>query len=639
MAHADPGTQQAPRGILLLLGVWVVTLVAYMPTLGGGLLWDDHHLVPAAERAFLDALSLFRSSFWSEQDWASDGQYYRPVVLLSLGLDAYIHGDNAAGFRLTNLVLHLVNVGLLFGCLSRVAQSVKVPTAPVWLRGGAVFFLSTCFALHPRLAECVAWVSGRTDLLAGVLGFGALWVWGESAWRRGCAALLLLLGLLSKEVAVASAAALLISEWHRQRAVVPVLRKVWPVLATCAVYALLRNQALPLLQTENALGVVSRSQLFLEAIGRYAWMLVNPFQPEALQGDVRYPSLLFQCSGGLVLLLFAAVMFKRRSYRLAGEAVLPGALVAAALLPVLWIWPLPTASVTADRFLYFPLFGALSLSLPWVVRLFARSRLGASVGVLFLGLLAWRTTLRAETFSDEGEFWTEATRTNKTQATPLSELGSLYFRGGHLARAVACYQEAANRNRGALELSNLALAQGQLGQYAIAAPLLEEALRLQPGAAKLHLDHGLLALQQLHFENAKAAFAQCLVLQPSNTQCEQLSRELPELVRLSELQKSNASLTTEASLLASARINTRLGRTHEAIPLWLQVVMGPSFAPAIQQEAAQVLIRFGDPTQVESAIIALIERGGTLSEEVQVAWQTRMSDYARLAALPDPVRL
>ncbi|NIQ31432.1 MAG: hypothetical protein GTN89_13905, partial [Acidobacteria bacterium] len=50
--------------------------------------------------------------------------------------------------------------------------------------------LTMLFAAHPAHVESVAWISGRKDLLAGVFGFLALWLFASSlggpspSWRR-----------------------------------------------------------------------------------------------------------------------------------------------------------------------------------------------------------------------------------------------------------------------------------------------------------------------------------------------------------------------------------------------------------------------------------------------------------------------
>src|SRR5687767_2966864 len=51
---------------------------------------------------------------WFVQDWPLRNHFYRPVSTLVFEVDSRIHGDNAAGFGLTNALLCVGCVLLLF---------------------------------------------------------------------------------------------------------------------------------------------------------------------------------------------------------------------------------------------------------------------------------------------------------------------------------------------------------------------------------------------------------------------------------------------------------------------------------------------------------------------------------------------
>lgn len=99
--------------------------------------------------------SIFGQDFWTTETDAGSSNYYRPLVTLSYVIDYAIFGTSPAGYHLTNVVLHTLNVTLLFLLLIELALPLAVCAAG-----------SALFAVHPALAESVAWVSGRTDLLA-----------------------------------------------------------------------------------------------------------------------------------------------------------------------------------------------------------------------------------------------------------------------------------------------------------------------------------------------------------------------------------------------------------------------------------------------------------------------------------------
>src|SRR5690606_17919701 len=151
--------------------------------------------------------------------------------------------------------------------------------------------LSALWALMPRLTESVAWISGRTDMLAALLSLASLWLWFEPAegpeargdpdapersppaplWRAVAAAVLLLLALFAKEVAAATLAAMAVYALRRYRGERKALVVRGALLAAVVlIYGVARANALssseePLFVDES-LG--QRILVVLEAVGR-----------------------------------------------------------------------------------------------------------------------------------------------------------------------------------------------------------------------------------------------------------------------------------------------------------------------------------------------------------------------------------
>jgi tetratricopeptide (TPR) repeat protein len=89
-----------------------------------------------------------------------------PLTWLSLMLDASIHKNWPDGYHVTNTLLHVANVLLLYTILTRMTQSV-----------GRSAFVAALFAIHPLHVESVAWVTERKDVLCTFFGFLALWAY------------------------------------------------------------------------------------------------------------------------------------------------------------------------------------------------------------------------------------------------------------------------------------------------------------------------------------------------------------------------------------------------------------------------------------------------------------------------------
>lgn len=272
-------TVHAPREPrTLLLAALALLLVAgvYAQVMGGPFLWDDRHLIvdsPSIRQ--VDVVGAFSKPFWLEAAGSQGSQaYFRPLTTLSFAVDYAIHGDNPAGYHLTNLVLHLAALALMIGLLRQRGASVPL-----------TFALSLLWALLPRLTEAAAWISGRGDLLAGLLSLAALFVYRSgSGFRLALALLLAFAAVSAKESGVAAFVALAVLELGgatgADREPKRRLFKLGAIALPLALYALLRFKAGALAQSAGVhLGGTGRILTVLEAFGRYAFMIVDPLQP------------------------------------------------------------------------------------------------------------------------------------------------------------------------------------------------------------------------------------------------------------------------------------------------------------------------------------------------------------------------
>jgi tetratricopeptide (TPR) repeat protein len=140
---------------------------------------------------------------------------YRPLTLTTFALDSLWSGRDPLGYHLTNLVLHLAVVGLVYA-VARSAMSEQSRRF-AWIA-------AAWFGLSPWLGEAHIWINGRSDPLCTLFVLGFLVVWDRGIankdWRlHGAAAGLLFASLLCKEVAIGILPALWL--W-------PALRRSYP---------------------------------------------------------------------------------------------------------------------------------------------------------------------------------------------------------------------------------------------------------------------------------------------------------------------------------------------------------------------------------------------------------------------------
>lgn len=190
-------------GALLLL----ITLVAYLPALRAGFIWDDDDYVE-------NNLTL-RSVHGLSQIWFQPitlPQYY-PLVHTTFWVEYQLWGLNSFGYHLDNILLHAITAWLLGILLKR----LNLPGAAL---------AAMIFAVHPVHVESVAWITERKNVLSGLLYFAsAILFWDFIArpprhWRYAASLGCFVLALLAKTVTCSLPAAMLLVIWWKRRNIV-----------------------------------------------------------------------------------------------------------------------------------------------------------------------------------------------------------------------------------------------------------------------------------------------------------------------------------------------------------------------------------------------------------------------------------
>jgi len=137
--------------------VAALAVLVFLPSLWAGFAADDFTMLSTVE-ALDGPLWAFERNDLGVVD---GGHFYRPLwVLLNFG--AFVLGGGGA------LAFHAINLALWALIVVQVVLLVRA------LAGRFALLAGVAFALYPRHAESVAWVSGNTDLLATALGLGAV---------------------------------------------------------------------------------------------------------------------------------------------------------------------------------------------------------------------------------------------------------------------------------------------------------------------------------------------------------------------------------------------------------------------------------------------------------------------------------
>ena len=150
-------------GLLLL----VATVVAYLPCLRGGFVWDDDSWT-----ARIAELPAGFTGLWTIWSKPTALQQFYPLSGTTFWLDCHLWGWHTLPYHVENVLLHAC-AALLFW---RLLRRLEVPGARL---AGAVF------ALHPLMVESAGWITERKNVFSLVLYLGALLAYGRFArfWK------------------------------------------------------------------------------------------------------------------------------------------------------------------------------------------------------------------------------------------------------------------------------------------------------------------------------------------------------------------------------------------------------------------------------------------------------------------------
>lgn len=469
MSTVVPPARRAP---LTALAIALVVAAVYLPTVRFGFVWDDTALVapnPALESAAGLARAFRRDLYRAADPTLEATPYHRPTVLVSWWVNTRLPAAAPAALHAGNALLHALAAALLFLLLARATGG----------RVGVAAALALWWALHPLCVEPVAWISGRYDLMGGLFAVGLL-LTPATGWRSAVArALLLALGLGSKESFVVLPAVLALRDWSdglRLRAALP----GWLAMGAAG---------LGWLGMRSALGVGAPPGQALTAAGFLGTVLTylgRAFAPLPLSTGTPWtrPGWAALLTAGALVIAATVTAVRRRSL---------AAPLALTLLPLV-----PTSAavaefgVVADRYAYLPLIGLAWLAAT-VVGMLAPERLLVSRGaVAVFGLLAVlggaSASLRLPDWRDDRSLFGAALRVDSGDWMAHLSLGRLAIAEGDLEGAIAHLQAARERNpRSGLVANALADAHHRRGDGAAMLEAARAAVALAPDLPQARL--------------------------------------------------------------------------------------------------------------------------------------------------------
>lgn len=483
----------------------IITAVVFLQTPSFAFVhWDDHNYV--FDNPFYQPVSLRGiAHFWT----AAYHGLYAPVTFTVHGLQALLLGLHGGRFHAVSLLVHAVNVALVYGLVRRLLHLRGATAAPILAAGGALLF-----AVHPIQVESVAWVTGMKELLStlfALLALRAYFARKDAASTTPNRPFLLgtvwfVLALLSKPttvvlgpVAAVLDVSLLGTTWRRA------LQRVWPWLAIGAPFALVAKRLQPDALLETTAPLWLRPFVAMDALQFYAVRLLAPhgFTPD----HGRTPQWLLESGAWRWSWIVPALILAGAGWAAYRRRFAPLGLVAAvglALLPVLGLVPFPMQnwSTVTDHYVYLPFaLVGLAVSLLLAETPAARRHLAlAAVAVVAVALAAMSMSHMRIWRSDDTLFPYALQRNPDSVILRMNYAESLYIRGRH-EETLEQLRAAAGIRPTAGVYSNIGAVLVELRRYEEARAAFQEALALDPEDEDVR--HNLAVLAELEAQHGR----------------------------------------------------------------------------------------------------------------------------------------
>ncbi len=456
--HDSRSTARATRAAVALS--FAVPLLLFLPTVFGADFVYDSYLQVLRDDFLHDSAHL-----WDVLTLRVLGMDVldanRPMLLLSLMLDALVWGRSPIGFHLTSVLMHAVNSALLCMLLIRLTQRAGRPLRSPYTAA----LLTLVFAVHPVVTEAVCVVSFREDLLVTAFVLGALLLLdtaGTSSAARRRALLLVaacqLGAIASKEsgVVLAIAGVVYWLTFRRTESRSFVLALAAATGAVSVAFLALRfalqadgpfAYAPPPIADSPTRWVAVQTRIW----GFQVWSLFDPRVLSAYYTVPAVRALPGAIAGGAVAVAGLALAFCAWRSRVARMGVV---LVVGALLPVANLIPINIP--VADRYLYLPLAGLVLVAggvlSPRTPDAPGTGRRGTATSLILLALvllLAVANYQRQQVFRSRVSLWEDALRV--TPAAPVIQrfLAYAYFDLGQHADAERLLEGAIAASRAA----------------------------------------------------------------------------------------------------------------------------------------------------------------------------------------------
>lgn len=430
-----------PKMLWVILGI---TFIVFARVLNAGFVnFDDDVMV--YNNPLITSLSWENISTYFSQPVAG---IYQPLTMLSLSIDHAIAGMSPKYFHFINLILHLINVWLVFKVVIKLSNKEWV-----------ALVVAALFGVHTLHVESVAWVNARKDVLYMLFYFLGLlkflkYVDTKDRLQLLWTFLFFVMSCMAKPLAVSFALVLPLIHFYKGSGVKEwITAKNWLIYAPFLVVSLLFGMMILGDQQENVVGHESQFQgwgrQLVFAGDAFTTYLLKMIVPLNLSVIYNYPAQvgetlpivsIVKAAAALVFILVSFWLLKKN------KAIAFGMLFF--LVNIIFVLQLEPMGVgyKADRFVYVASFGLCWILAMGVDQLFDKKVLSKSsfnIGIgVYVALLSILTLIRTGDWKDGMSLWNATIKVNPDSYIAYNNRGDLYMEQNKWYEAISDFSSS-----------------------------------------------------------------------------------------------------------------------------------------------------------------------------------------------------
>jgi Tfp pilus assembly protein PilF len=476
-----------------LIFIFVLVLIAYFPTFFNGFTnWDD--LKQVTENADITSLSFhhiktFFSSFYVGM--------YQPFATFCFAVIYKFFGLKAIAYHLFSLLLHLINVLLVYKIIRKLTAKTEI-----------IFFVTLLFAVNPMQTEAVAWVSATSTLLYSMFFLLSANVYlnfiksENKQWSYYISILLFILALLAKSAAVTLPLVLLLFDYftHSKISKKDLINKI-PFFVLSLIFGIItiiaRKEAGHIINITKYYSIFERTLLITYSLSYY---IISVFAPLKMSAFHPYPD---KPGGMLPVLYFLAPLFlvaiailliKAKRFR---KEIIFGILFFLFSISVM-IELIPVGiQLVKERYTYIPCIGLYFVFFSFLSVAFEKKekiKHNISYGIIALSVVfVVFSFIRTQTWKNSFSLWNDVIAKYPTCSAAFINRGNAYIGAGDYDQAIADLNNAIKFEPNAADAyMNRAIARSNMNDIYGAIKDYDKAIIIGPVNDKMYMERAAL---------------------------------------------------------------------------------------------------------------------------------------------------